>query len=381
VTPRLRKPRLLVNPGEIAEGLRGLAASATGSLVLHAPYVQVEALQAVLAGCAAPDVVVVTTWRVADVARGSSEVEAYEYCRERGWRLLVHPRLHAKVAIADRRRAILTSANVTRPGLGLVDPANAEVGIEIEGPVRRLLEWSDRIVREATLVDDALHARLIAALEDNEETAAGADAMDGARAESRAFLLSNLPLSPSPLALIDLLERMRDDRVLDVEADARERATHDAALFELKIGRRAAENWLQLKHAFFRQPLVDAFCRFAETGRYFGECKQWLQASCVDTPTPERRHLTRHIRTLFDWCVALSPPDYAIKRPHVSEFIYRPSPGGHSQRADPRRAPSGAIQGRSRQGRRHRSDRPSTKARTAIQLPTVRPGAVTVSRV
>src|SRR5689334_127963 len=119
-----------------------------------APFIRVEALNVILRGVTLQDVTVITTWATKDILTGASDLDVYPYLRSRGWRLYLHPGLHAKLLISDSESAIVTSANITKPGLGLAEQSNVECASKI-GPLtfgERL--WLMNLVRASLLVND-----------------------------------------------------------------------------------------------------------------------------------------------------------------------------------------------------------------------------------
>lgn len=92
--------------------------------------------------------------RALDLLEGSSDLDAVEALRRRGFELFALHELHAKVYLTERA-AILGSANLTRSGM--MD-GNLEVAVRLEGPARdqlaeRVHEWFSRAdpVREDRL--------------------------------------------------------------------------------------------------------------------------------------------------------------------------------------------------------------------------------------
>lgn len=60
----------------------------------------------------------------------------------------VHPKLHAKVIVADRRDALVTSANLTMHAMDL----NMEMGVRVAGaPARSIADHFDRLIAMGTL--------------------------------------------------------------------------------------------------------------------------------------------------------------------------------------------------------------------------------------
>lgn len=116
----------MTRPGEI---LTSFLATATESAWLVAPFMISRATKRALE--AIPErvnrITVVTRWRPDDVAAGVSDLGVLDVVTSRqGAKLLIHPRLHAKVYRADAA-TIVGSANLTDKALGWVADANLEL--------------------------------------------------------------------------------------------------------------------------------------------------------------------------------------------------------------------------------------------------------------
>ena len=74
---------------------------------------------------------VVVGWTMQDLARGSSDLEAYEFARSHGWSFGIRPELHAKIFWCDRDELLIGSANLTTRGLHLGGRGNIEAGVRI----------------------------------------------------------------------------------------------------------------------------------------------------------------------------------------------------------------------------------------------------------
>ncbi len=106
-------------------------------LLLVSPYVKTDEMDWVLCQLSKQNaqlrrIRLVTDIRSENVPSGSLDLEALELLidAEPTAQVINLPRLHAKVYIADTRFALVTSANLTRPGLEF----NYEYGVGLENP-------------------------------------------------------------------------------------------------------------------------------------------------------------------------------------------------------------------------------------------------------
>jgi len=150
----------------LADELKSLCTSAEEDLVVVSPWLKKDALEFVLPSAdAARRYLILTRGDLADFLSGASDIEAFRLLFEAGAEIRLLTNLHAKVYIADRNRAILTSANLTKPGLR----ENVELGFYTEDAiaVADLLDkvsfWADngRLVNQQWFedVEEALRAR------------------------------------------------------------------------------------------------------------------------------------------------------------------------------------------------------------------------------
>jgi phospholipase D-like protein len=297
------------------------AAKAQRSLQIVAPYVRTEALDAILRPIDLAEVTLITTWTVRDLLQGSSDLNLYPYLRSRGWDLYIHPSLHAKLLVADADRAIITSANMTKKGLGISEPCNNECASRIDQFAFSDRLWLSVLLKNSILVNDEyflafkrhLDKQALAGIENEEFDSA-------AFKVKQEFLLSSLPMSESPdgfLRNIDVVqtgsEALAEQEIIST--------LHDMALFSLDgtINQNDRKDWLRSQ--FFGHPFVRAFVESLDARVFFGEAKRWLQSRCSDEPTPSRKDLTHHVSRLFRWLAALGNGQYSLERPSHSECI------------------------------------------------------------
>ena len=121
-----KKDRMLQNP--LFDKIRNYLEEASGTrkiVYVIAPYVKASVLERLLENVDAR-IVVITSWKAEDLAHGASDVEVYQVCERFGARLYVNNTIHLKVYSIDFDDAILSTANVSRRGLG-VDTDNPSV--------------------------------------------------------------------------------------------------------------------------------------------------------------------------------------------------------------------------------------------------------------
>jgi hypothetical protein len=307
------------------------AAAGHTSLHVIAPYIRVSALHTLLADVHLQNITVITTWSTVDILKGASDLDLYPYLRSRNWFLYLHPRLHAKLLVNDLTSAIITSANITNPALGLAANANVECAERVNSLSSTDRLWILSLVAESLLVQDEYYLSFTRHVE-SQRPNFGEDVIKefdrSAFAERQWFLLSSLPMSDTPETLILCLESIGKCEEAKLDPTDLACALHDMTLFSLDSAASQGENERRLRENFFAHPFIHAFAEFVRPRRFFGESKAWIQNNCANVPVPRRRDITGYVRVLFDWFVALGNGEYVIERPNYSEcLIHVPSKG------------------------------------------------------
>ena len=299
------------------------SASRTRKIVyVIAPYVKAKVLEDLLRNVDA-QAVIITSWKAEDLAFGASDVEVYKVCQKFGARMYVNNSIHLKVYSVDFDDAILSTANVSRRGLG-VDTDNPSV--ECATLIHDLSE-SDRlyfasIQKNSVLVDDDLYtwAKIWISKQEVKPAVMDGHEIDDQMYRKKAFLISALPMSRTVDELVQCYFDIEENNVIE-NTEMRNCAFHDIANYSIPMGLSADEFHSRLKKSFFEHPFVIKIDKFIEDGEHFGAIKAWIQDNCVDVPVPSRRELTGNVQVLLKWFENLGDGLYVVD-----------IPGKHSQR-------------------------------------------------
>jgi hypothetical protein len=114
-------------------------------LTLVAPFIKRKALERLTSGVSASvKLTVLTRWSVDEICAGASDLDVFDFVRDRpSSRMLLHPRLHAKVLLVDDTAAVIGSANITDTALGFTEQPNAEVMAALRPVPNRLFPVPD----------------------------------------------------------------------------------------------------------------------------------------------------------------------------------------------------------------------------------------------
>lgn len=108
--------------------------TARSELLIISPFMSRSALERVMQSVSHESikVQVLTRWRKLDVISGVSDIEVFKFLDDIGAEMFHHEKIHLKCIVADKKRAVLGSANLTNTGLGLNEDWN---NVEVVAPV------------------------------------------------------------------------------------------------------------------------------------------------------------------------------------------------------------------------------------------------------
>jgi hypothetical protein len=299
------------------------ALTARKTLIICAPYVTRRALETLLEDVTLPAVTIVTTWEPDDVLRGASDPEIYPYLADRGWTLLLRPRLHAKLLVVDWCSALVSTANITQAGLGLRKPANLECAVPIESLTESDRRWIFAAVCEAAPVTLDYYEDFVRRMDSLRSLAGINRDVDPHGCALESYPPSSsiaLPITPNPSEFVANLQRLSAGEP-DIASAALSATTHDARLLSLPISALPDQLEALLTQRFFALHAVQRFEDFTGQGRYFGEIKGWLRRNNYAPPDSSPITLTQLTRNLLSWIVALGSDRYSLSRPRYSQRL------------------------------------------------------------
>jgi hypothetical protein len=299
------------------------AANAQSQLTVVSPFITRSALEYVLNTVAIRDVTVITTWKMSDVLRGTSDLHVYPYLRFRGWKLHLCEHLHAKLLVADWQSAIISTANITQRGLGLVASGNRECAHLIDRLSTRDQRWVFSLISDSVPVSEEFYTnyRRYLSSSPGDDRVIGELVQGSSAGGERSLDRIVLPLTLSPRRLLTNFDAIRRGGASALGCDALQATLHDVSLFTLAWRGSTEENACALRKGFLALPIVKEFRDFIDPGRYFGEVKNWLRHYCIGGSPWSGRHLTSCVQVLFSWLVELGVGSYEVERPHYSQFI------------------------------------------------------------
>ena len=288
---------------------------------IYAPYIKLGALKKLLDNTNSSCKQIVVRWEPKDLIVGVSDLEVYDFCKEKGITLYWNKRIHLKVYLGNDS-AFVTSANISKRALGYEfdERCNHEVGTIVNDLKLEDKIYFQEIINESVLVTDEIVGSLKKQLDEFEKEDTPEefeiDWFDG----DQSFLISSLPMSNN----VKFLKNFYFGKTIGLEKIEENCAIHDLALYKIPIGLSESTFDGLLRERFLNHPFIQSFLREIDSnsnGLYFGTVKEWFKNNTTSVPIPRRWELTENVQILYRWIVNLSEGNYLVDRPRHSERI------------------------------------------------------------
>ncbi len=303
---------------KIGHSLGEYARKAQHRLLLAAPFIKRKALECLLAEVeTSVALTVFTRWSVDEISAGVSDLSVFDLLHERGSsRLLLHPRLHAKVLLIDDQVAAIGSANVTDAALGFADQPNAEVMAVLQPVPNRLFLFLLHLERAAIQATEELRRKFEAGV-----TAAAAPwtppvvdvTGDAARGPPAIFPCFRNPeqLYRGYVSVVEFSDHETRAAILD-----------DLGVLALPDGLDEPTFRQRVGAALLAVETVAAFDQFVAQPRFVGEMAEWLKGRGV-LAEQSQEDRKRYLQTLVRWLRHFLPSRYRLEEPNYSELFGR----------------------------------------------------------
>lgn len=289
---------------------------AINEITVVCPFIKIEPLTRILSFTDPKlKVHIITTWKLDNFLTGVSDADIFPYCRDRAIDLRANNRLHMKIWLLDHSQLLATSANISNKALGATDDFNHEFLVDSVA-TETDLKAIDSIRKESVVINEDIYINTIQVIEANLLPTPISNVPDLITPRSRqACYVDDLPIVQTPEELYELYsQHLSDGRSPEVQ--------HDIDRLELPEGLDRECFLAAVRRSFFRLPIIRAVIdRLRLNPLFFGEMKKLLQELHDLDPKPFRRELTLVTQNVYKWLVELSPEDFMVKTPHISEQI------------------------------------------------------------
>ena len=285
--------------------------------LLIAPFIQTDALMALLQHFDNSMLQVITSWTAANLATGVSDPEIYKVLKKMQVPLYIHPNIHLKLFVFEDNLGFHTSANITRKGLGLVPESNIEVGVCLPLELNDWLRIND-VLETSHRVTDQIYTKAVQYVEENKNRFPPLPPLNLPKIyEPHPFSRQSLPQCPTP---DDLWAFYRDGLVGNTPRSA---YFHDLWLYGITKGNLSRDEFMeQLGNAFRTHPFVEAIVTLLKDRRtlHFGAVNAWITNNCSDRPTPSRWEIKPVTQGLYEWLTFFFN-EVSWSRPNFSQII------------------------------------------------------------
>lgn len=110
---------MLLNGSELKEQVKSVVSTTTSEITIISAFMKTSIINEIALLTNGLKVNLYVRWQLLDILRNASDFESlYETCLKNGFTLYYNHRLHSKMIISDRTKALIGSSNYTQSGLG-----------------------------------------------------------------------------------------------------------------------------------------------------------------------------------------------------------------------------------------------------------------------
>lgn len=246
---------------------------------------------------------ILVRFRPEDIISGATDIEIYNYCKSKGWKLYIQLDLHAKTYIFDKKRWIVGSANLTSKGIGLIDNSNCEIAM-LADVEETEIDKINAMFYTATLMTDQLFSLMQTQLSNIEKA-------NKIRTSWNGEIISLLNKDITTLFTHDF-PKSNDPYSLQQE---------DLLTFHIQIN----ATQLQIKTAFLNSScyrwLKNLLVKTAKNELSFGGITSALHDTLVNDPKPYRKEIKDLLSNLLSWITALKIDEITIEQPNFAQIV------------------------------------------------------------
>ena len=272
-------------------------------IYLFVPYIKTKYLKKLVEEIT-NEITIITTWNTNDLISGSSDIELYNWCKEKGNHLYIHDHIHLKVYSVDLESAIVGSGNVSKNGLMPDGNYEAAVFVELTKEDRLYLE---KIKNEATFVDNDIYQQYLENYEKYNKKAIKVEKFPQPEIKSAEeyFLRSALPMTDSMEQVVKGYLKIQSNLSPSENQIMANCIFHDIANYKISSDLSEQEIREELKKQFlehrFTRKIMDEIDNHER--KHFGMIQNWLRDHCTEVPLPRRWEFKTNTKILMNWLV------------------------------------------------------------------------------
>lgn len=257
---------------------------------------------------------VISKWEGIDLLKHVSDLEVYNFCKERGWSFELIENLHAKFYLMDNNDLINGSANLTSAGLGLLPISNKEFGFYIK-TTNEDLKNINTFLEDSTEVTEEIYNEYKTWLEKHKS-------IEIQKLPSLPDKLKNLKEKQLTKIWVNDFPWTNPEHLINNVQNESEDIIHDINLFNI-VDKNNFEN--ELKSNFIQcdvfKWLKKQIQKKDNKTFFFGELSELIHNSLFDDPRPYRKEVKQLQKNMLDFIKFLKIDGFEFTQPNYSEKI------------------------------------------------------------
>ena len=257
---------------------------------------------------------VISKWEGVDLLKRVSDLEVYDFCKERGWSFELIENLHAKFYLMDNKDLINGSANLTSAGLGLLPISNKEFGFYIK-TTNEDLKNINIFLEDSTKVTEEMYNEYKTWFEKHKS-------IEIQKLPSLPDKLKNLKEKQLTKIWVSDFPWTNPNYLINHKENSSEDIVHDINLFNI-INKNNFEKELEdnfIQSDIFRW-LKKQIQKKDNKTFFFGELSELIHNSLFDDPRPYRKEVKQLQKNLLDFIKFFKIDGFEFDRPNYSEKI------------------------------------------------------------
>lgn len=249
---------------------------------------------------------IVVRWEIEDLLIGASDLNLYDYCKEKNIALFRNTRLHMKVLWDCGTNLISGSANYTNKGIGEEGLYNYELNTKVEAVSFEDVLYIEQIIRDSDYVDDQLYHDIETCIANSKLEKKIITELPSENKRRDYFLISELPQAESPITLYDMLSNKET-----LSDNDKHILIHDLILYGVVNVNKEGDFYTQLEIQFNNHPFIVSFKQAVINSNFdridrqgtmnFGMVRKWFAKNTTTVPTPRPFELSEFVRILYTW--------------------------------------------------------------------------------